>query len=421
MGEGRGKVSDLEIVDRASLRACLEGRPREDSVVVAVRAALRVAPLAWSHPVIREDEGDLTSLQICRALLIGGVAGKMPTPPIRAAAAAATAAALAAAAAFAALATTTTTTATALAAATAAADAAFAAAIWEQVRADARAQESGEDPASAPLWSGPPPDWFETAAAGTRALWQADPVFSFWLLWLDGVLTGRQIDWALQEKVALIPDNVWRRGAEAVAAEIARIREQLRLRREVALLKAQLEASRAEIAALSNRLHNNPPQLVDDVADPFGQAALIVEALNEAEAELAREAPRPAVLNRVSGRLQSAARNLLAYCGTLTDIALKKGAGAVGMAGGAVLVAQMAGFWGKVENFANALWEFAKSLGWVGQERRDRARPPPGGRGSRTRLGRTRSVSDRGRARPFAMVVGRWNLPSRGKHSARAR
>lgn len=45
----------------------------------------------------------------------------------------------------------------------------------------------------------------------------------FWVRWFDGAIRGHPIDWVLMHKVALIGDEVWNEGAEAVAAEIARI------------------------------------------------------------------------------------------------------------------------------------------------------------------------------------------------------
>ncbi|PKP74332.1 MAG: hypothetical protein CVT84_08930 [Alphaproteobacteria bacterium HGW-Alphaproteobacteria-6] len=97
--------------------------------------------------------------------------------------------------------------------------------IWAQVPADALAWEKGEDPLATPLWPLSEPEWFRVANAEMRARWrdQFPELCGFWLRWWDGVVSGRQIDWTLQEKVALIPDEIWDHGPAAVAAEIARI------------------------------------------------------------------------------------------------------------------------------------------------------------------------------------------------------
>ena len=84
--------------------------------------------------------------------------------------------------------------------------------------------KSGKDPFATPLWTSPAPDWFHNAEAKARTLWQADAtLWDFWLRWWDGVLSGQQIDWALQERVALIPDEVWQAGPARVSERIAAI------------------------------------------------------------------------------------------------------------------------------------------------------------------------------------------------------
>ena len=85
-----------EINDKASLEAWLNGRPREDSIWIAYRAAMRVLPV-WAYlPGDAAVRGrDLTDLPLLRALLIAGVGCKYATPAIRAADSAAASAAAA--------------------------------------------------------------------------------------------------------------------------------------------------------------------------------------------------------------------------------------------------------------------------------------------------------------------------------------
>lgn len=376
-------VSADGIRDEFSLRMWLEERPRADGLRIAVRTAQRVAPLVWARPVMSGREGDWNGLAICRALLIAGAAGKMPTLAIESAARSACAAtsealsahasnrpfaeavvAAAAAAddvAIAARAAGSDDIGTRAATFAAVADANFAVPanahdIWEQIRYDARALAMEEDPLAAPLWSIPHQGWFQDSHEDMRAIWAKDNPehWDFWLRWWDGVVSGRQIDWTLQEKVALIPDAIWDQGPAAVAAEIARIEERLRLLREVARLKTDLAGARAEIAALARRSHNNPPELVEPVAEVERQVGVLVEGLTEAEAELARDAPRPAVLRRVS--------QALAYCASLADTAAKNAAATAGKIFGSAIVAILIGNLEAVQGFAQALMTYAKSL-----------------------------------------------------------
>lgn len=62
--------------------------------------------------------------------------------------------------------------------------------------------------------------------------WQAfearpDPegIWSFWRDWYRGMLNGEPLDWGLQLQVALIDNAIWEAGPEAIAKEIARIRQ----------------------------------------------------------------------------------------------------------------------------------------------------------------------------------------------------
>ena len=48
--------------------------------------------------------------------------------------------------------------------------------------------------------------------------------WEFWLRWYQDALDGRPPDWPLLEKIALIDDETWTAGPEAVNAEIEQIR-----------------------------------------------------------------------------------------------------------------------------------------------------------------------------------------------------
>ena len=86
--------------------------------------------------------------------------------------------------------------------------------------------QSGINPLTLPLWHNEaPPDWFTTAEAAMRTYWQTqNPThWAFWQRWYDAAVAGRPLDWTLQEKIALIPNDIWQSGPEAVAKEIAKI------------------------------------------------------------------------------------------------------------------------------------------------------------------------------------------------------
>ena len=49
--------------------------------------------------------------------------------------------------------------------------------------------------------------------------------WSFWARWYEGMLKGEPLPWDLQERVALIPDEDWKKGPEWIAGKIREIEE----------------------------------------------------------------------------------------------------------------------------------------------------------------------------------------------------
>lgn len=205
-------ISAKDIKDRDSLKQWLKEWPdsqgmdeeaaRKVAVTIAHRVAMRVFPITWkwfSSEAARKR--DLTALPFLRCSLISGVACKYPTPEIKKAADAATA--------------------TAAYAADAAGDD-----IWGQIQDDAVLIESGEDLSNKGLWSPTPPDWFRVDEVPMLDAWQDEPeTWGFWARWWNYSQVGKPLDWALQEKVALIADEGWEQVPEHVAGVIAGIEE----------------------------------------------------------------------------------------------------------------------------------------------------------------------------------------------------
>lgn len=189
--------------------------------------------------------------------------------------------------------------------------------IWRAASHDAALIESDRDLLATPLWHGNPPDWFRDADARMRAIWGREPAtWDFWRRWWDGVLSGNQIDWDLQEAVALIPNEIWQSGPKAVAAEIARIEEMHRLRREVDELGRMLAEAKAlaqvgETPA-NSRLHNQPPEPVDVVAELRRDLDRLRTEIGTASAELAKPLPSRTVLAAIG-------RSIAAYTGGKLD------------------------------------------------------------------------------------------------------
>lgn len=194
-------------MDDKEFRGWLEKQEQPLCVLIATRAALRVFPLVRPN----SPNSDLAFLT-ARAILTSGVAANSPTPDVNAAAA--DAAATAYTAAYAAARAAADAAATARAAADAAARAA----------AHSDSEINFETLTSTPIWHDPGmPEWLEDILDDPSEIFDAGPNWEFWRNWYQGFLDGKPLDWELQRRVALIPDEDWEKGPEHIAALIEEI------------------------------------------------------------------------------------------------------------------------------------------------------------------------------------------------------
>ena len=275
-------VKAADVRDEKSLRAWLEGQPREDMCHLATRAALRVIPIALGWAGENRSRGsDFTELTAFRPALALAVAAADQRADLRPAApavallagpyaSAASPASAAPRAAFAAI----TNAAAALAdadefeagnhrAACAVGDSADAAAthlnpaaaasvspvapasvagevasatrtganavktVWDAVASDAAGLERGENVTALPLWPNTP-HWVTGAWQSIRARLSVLPAAAsdFWIRWYDGLLDPAAhpaIPPEVLHHIARIPEDTWFAGPEAVAKAIAEI------------------------------------------------------------------------------------------------------------------------------------------------------------------------------------------------------
>lgn len=183
-------------------------------------------------------------------------------------------------------------------------------------------------------------------------------------------MSGQQLDWNLQETVALIPDEVWEAGPGAVAEAISTIEERLRLLGEVSAIKERLlqlqNEAIAEAAPAERRAHNHPPELIAAEEEAIRDVATLVDALSSAEIELKKSTPAAPVLLRLVKTIRAVTLRLAAYCGGKVDVALNKASeevgGAVAKWGIRLFGLQMASQIEPLKSLASALTEFLKRL-----------------------------------------------------------
>lgn len=268
-------MSSEDIKDSNTLKAWLDGQSAEVSVTIAHRAAMRISPLLWERVPPVSSELELGTLAVARADLISGVAAVFTNSEIKAAAnaavssadevksatiksAAAFASHAARAAAFAARAAshnsdlnvgTETIPSDEAAIAVDAADAAYAGgspignirsteafnANWAAVREEAAAldgQNAGQTVFKFPLWpKGKNPfarEWQTVRKAWMEAA-NKDPGWRFWIEWYDAALVGKPLlsdwdhHWALLTKIALIKNETWNEGQDAVNEQVSKL------------------------------------------------------------------------------------------------------------------------------------------------------------------------------------------------------
>jgi len=343
-------VGSAGIRDRDSLKAWLEGQPRDVAVWIASRAAARVLPLWW-NAVLTEDwarEHDLTALPVLRSVLISSVTAVGPNSEIcRAseaaetaittanniaqvsaaytagnataaataagaviagnvdsiAAAAAYAAAAAAAAASTNAADTSTTTIQTIypMAARAAAYADAGADNWRTVRSDAKRVAGGGIPDAVPLWPEGRGPLAETWAAIKRQAANSEGAgdWRFWVAWYDALLDGLPMlgdaerTREMLEKIALIDPRTWDKGPEAVNPVIREILEGYREDASGAATAAGPKPiSQGAKEAMKQRVAVNRDALAVAVAgllDQLGTFKEDVRGLNHLDPELREE------------------------------------------------------------------------------------------------------------------------------------
>ncbi len=136
-------------------------------------------------------------------------------------------------------------------------------------------------------------------------LLDTDPRFDFFKRWYEGMVRGAPLDWELQRRVALIPQEVWEAGADAVAGAIAEIEARLEVQKAAAALLADREA-----ALVQNRLGiggNSPPEPIEVPAEVVASQTIIWAAVEEIAEEAEAETPDKA---RVARALEALAQGL---------------------------------------------------------------------------------------------------------------
>lgn len=183
------------------------------------------------------------------------------------------------------------------------------------------------------LWpAGQVPDGLQKAFDRLTAFWDAErATWGFWRDWYQGMLNGQPMDWALQEKVALIPEEDWQQGAAHIAGVIADIRARFELEKRITELEAELAtASRSRLGIGGN----NPPEPIEQAPAIAKELVIVWAPLQELKEQLQAEESDPSRIERIVGLLVSALKTGLGWCAAkgnlVVDTTIKWGIPAAG-------------------------------------------------------------------------------------------
>ena len=289
----------VDLSDYDETKAWLEAQTRSVRVAFAARCALRAVP-----GIAVNTDATLRGLALpsLRATITSGAAMTEAAPEVIEAA---------------------------RSAARSAAAAAFAAAR-SAAREDGAWLDGAKDGTpffATPLWpNGELPEGLAAALDTLRAFWDSDPeTWGFWRRWYDGMLAGEPLPWELQEQVALLPDDIWEAGAEAVAREIETIEARFELEARIAELERDIAALKVDRHGIGGNMPPEPieePLLAAEIRRLGAQLEPVEEALVVLKEEAARDEPDKARLSSAVATIAAALTAILRWTGSKLDLAI---------------------------------------------------------------------------------------------------
>ncbi|UZD91568.1 hypothetical protein [Cognatishimia activa] len=164
--------------------------------------------------------------------------------------------------------------------------------------------------------------------------------WAFWFDWYSHILKGNPFSLELQLRIAKISDADWQLGPNHIASRIEEIRARFELEQQVTKLKEQIEDS-ALSAAQSVRLHNQPPEPVEDAVEFKREIILLKARLDELEQETVKEEPSSSRLTELANWFSDQLTRLCEFGLDISSTFLKEGAKKAGAMGGTALVAHL--------------------------------------------------------------------------------
>lgn len=229
---------------------------------------------------------------------------------------------------------------------------------------DALMIESGHDARylmSLPLWIGiNVPEEFSTQFKLLNMHFsQVLGIWSFWRDWYQGFLDGEPLDWELQRRVALIPDEDWDEGPAHVSGVIDEIRARIEVERHAEAVAALLAASDLLPAGIG---HNNPPDAVDDLPISLEDLAETNKMIARVLREVGNPKPDKSVVEGAATWIRQALWTAALWFAMKADIAAGEFAKKFGGYCAAAALPAIAWSVGQMPRLLDALSDLAKSM-----------------------------------------------------------
>ncbi len=187
-----------------------------------------------------------------------------------------------------------------------------------------------------------------------------DPdTWSFWRDWYQGFLHGKPLDWELQRRVALIPDEDWDKGSAHVAGVIDEIRARFEVERHAEAVAALLAAPDLLPASIG---HNNPPDAIDDLPISQEDLAETERMIGRVLREVGEAKPDKGVVAKAAVWIRRALSAAALWFAKEADIATDEFAKKVGGYCAAAALPAIAWSVGQMPRLLDALSDLAKSM-----------------------------------------------------------
>lgn len=143
--------------------------------------------------------------------------------------------------------------------------------------------------------------------------------FGFWTNWFEGFLFGRPIDWQLQLEVAMIPNEVWFEGPQAIAQKIVQIEARLDVSKALDEFPRKNELVASDRHGIGG---NAPPEQLEEIDQVLQHTVFVWEGVETLRQEISSAMPDKTRIEKALTLLSSGLTASLRWSGQKADLAV---------------------------------------------------------------------------------------------------